>query len=548
MAAEREAFELRPHPQPNPDSPNCRPLKLVELHTALMKLPNRKAPGGDGMPAEILKRGGRAGELALLNLMNVVWCTGCVPQAWRKGEVVCVFKADDPLHCNNYRPLTMLAVLDKLFALLLEARLGVTVTLHDQQYTFRRARGTYDALFGLSGLLRSRARRGMPTFAAFFDAHKAYDTVNHASLLSLLADKGVTGALWRLVDKLYADAHSAARVEGHLSAAYAVRRGVAQGCPLSPFLYDVFADSLLSAIYRECAADGVPVDAESRTEPASAYADDLKALASMAAGLQRIIDAVRRHSLRYGWTLNVTKTVVLVFGTALQRAEHAGAVFRWGDAALPRAPSAKYLGVVFHEGMTWDLRIAQAVRKGWAAYHAWAPVLASTRIHVATKKRLIDTHVRPSMKYALEIWGSPLIPSDAASLQPLDVVLTAACRLACGVRASPAMHAWERRAGVKPDVLLADMGELPMQDVALIATLSYAERVRMADTGAAALTQHDDGSPAFETALPAHKSPDFMHAALRRALPPDDAWVCRVAAARAAVRTELGTIAPAPGR
>ena len=195
-----------------------------------------------------------------------------------------------------------------------------------------------------------------------------------------------------------------------------------------------------------------------------------------------------------------------------------------------------------------DMHIAQAVRKGWAAYHAWAPVLASTRIHVATKKRLIDTHVRPSMEYALEIWSTPLVSSDAASLQPLDVVLTAACRLACGVRASPAMHAWERRAGVKPDVLLADMGELPMQDVALIATLRYAERVRVADTGAAALTQHDDGSPAFETALPAHKSPDFMHAALRRALPPDDAWVCRVAAARAAVRAELGTTAPAPGR
>ena len=54
-------------------------------------------------------------------------------------------------------------------------------------------------------------RRGKPTFAAFFYARKDYDTVNHASLLSLLVDKGVTGTLWRLVDKSCAGSHSAAR-------------------------------------------------------------------------------------------------------------------------------------------------------------------------------------------------------------------------------------------------------------------------------------------------------------------------------------------------
>ena len=117
------------------------PFTAQELALALGKMPARKAPGGDGLPAELLKRSDEAGACTLLALMNTVWPTGCVPASWCKGEVVSVYKTDDPLDCNNYRPLTMLPAFDKLFALLLVARLSDHVHLHDQQYAFRRTGG-----------------------------------------------------------------------------------------------------------------------------------------------------------------------------------------------------------------------------------------------------------------------------------------------------------------------------------------------------------------------------------------------------------------------
>ena len=254
VAAERVAE--RPGPPALED-----PFSSRELRTALRKMPNRKAPGGDGLPAELLKQSGRSGKYALLHLMNTVWKTGCIPSSWRQGEVVSVHKADDPMDCNNYRPLTMLPAFDsdKLFALLLVARLGDFVPLHNEQYAFRRARGTPNALFGLTAVLRDRARRHLTTYAAFFDAQKTYDTVDHTTLMAMLAAKGVTGRLWRLVDRLYAAASNRARVDGFLSEAFAVLRGVAQGCPLSPFLYIVFQDSLMEWLYAQCRDDGVPI-------------------------------------------------------------------------------------------------------------------------------------------------------------------------------------------------------------------------------------------------------------------------------------------------
>ena len=263
-------------------------------------------------------------------------------------------------------------------------------------------------------------------------------------------------------------------------------------------------DSLMEWLYARCRDEGVPIGG-GRTKTASSYADDLKALAVTAAGLQRIIDAVRMHSWKYGWTLNVKKTLVIIFGTPAQRAALAQERFHWGAELLQRADTVKYLGVHLHADLTWRVHVAQAVRKGWATYYTWAPVLASTRIHVATKIRLLNTYLRPVMEYAAEIWGIPLHVDDNASLQELDTVLTAACRLACGIRATPTEVAWQRRAGVKPHVMMSEMGMLPATDMARMACLRYAERVRVADAHACTLAQHDAASPLFLAPLPANR-------------------------------------------
>ena len=77
-----------------------------------------------------------------------------------------MFKSGDTTDCSDYRPLTLLPVTDKLFALLLTGRLAATVALHDQKYAFRTARGTHNALFNLTSALRSRAT-DHPSFAVF---------------------------------------------------------------------------------------------------------------------------------------------------------------------------------------------------------------------------------------------------------------------------------------------------------------------------------------------------------------------------------------------
>jgi hypothetical protein len=77
------------------------------------------------------------------------------------------------------------------------------------------------------------------------------------SFLARLAYKGVTDKLWRLIDAFYQRCSARACIKGCLSLPLAVHCGVAQGCPLSTFLYAALIDGLRTSVHSECADSGI---------------------------------------------------------------------------------------------------------------------------------------------------------------------------------------------------------------------------------------------------------------------------------------------------
>jgi hypothetical protein len=120
--------------------------------------------------------------------------------------------------------------------------------------------------------VRPRVQRGELTCLFFFDWSKAYDRVMHQAFLARLAYKGVTGKLWRLIDALYQRYSVRACIAGCQSMPLVADCGVAQGCPLSPFLYAIFIDGLLDSVHSECVDSGLLAGASPLV--LQAYADD----------------------------------------------------------------------------------------------------------------------------------------------------------------------------------------------------------------------------------------------------------------------------------
>jgi hypothetical protein len=192
----------------------------------------------------------------------------------------------------------LLPTIAKLFTHLLLQRVRPHVSLNDHQYGFRRGRGTADALFALDAAVQPRVQRGELTCLAFLYWSKAYDRVMHHAFLDRLAHKGVSGKMWRPIDALYQRCSAWVSLGGCLSSSLPVHSGVAQGCPLSPFLYAVFVDGMLSLVQAECADFGIL--AGDAPLVLQAYADDQAAASPTPTGLQRILTAMKRYGDTWG--------------------------------------------------------------------------------------------------------------------------------------------------------------------------------------------------------------------------------------------------------
>ena len=144
----------------------------------------------------VLKYGGSGNKL-----FEVVWSEELVPPKWREGLIVNLFKKADKEDPGNYRGITLLSVVGKVFCKIVNDRLvrhlesgGV---LHEGQTGFRAKRSCVDNIYVLSELVQGRLREGKKTYAFFLDVQKSYDKVWRNGLWVKMWELGVRGKIWR---------------------------------------------------------------------------------------------------------------------------------------------------------------------------------------------------------------------------------------------------------------------------------------------------------------------------------------------------------------
>ena len=133
-------------------APDEAPFTIMDLHEALGKLKKRKAPGPDGMVNELFLALDREGEEIFLGIYNDAWEQGNTPQNWGEATVVTILKGKgtdtDPA---NYRPISLLNVMYKIYASMIQSRLAKLIEprLRHTQFGFRPHRSTQQPLFTL---------------------------------------------------------------------------------------------------------------------------------------------------------------------------------------------------------------------------------------------------------------------------------------------------------------------------------------------------------------------------------------------------------------
>eukprot|EP00117_Sycon_ciliatum_P038167 scpid28799/ scgid28415/ Transposon TX1 uncharacterized 149 kDa protein; ORF 2 len=186
--------------------------------------------------------------------MVQVWSSGCVPGDWRDAQIVPIPKKGNLRVCDNWRGISLLDVVGKLFARIIHDHLEEIAEdiLPDTQCGFRKGRGCVDMVFVAQQLVEKAIEHQLNLYVLFVDLRKAYDSIPRAGLWLALEKCGVPPKMLSLIQFLHNGMLAHVRVGNGRSSEFEVRNGLRQGCTLAPIM-------LNNHIFRSCCGGPLPL-------------------------------------------------------------------------------------------------------------------------------------------------------------------------------------------------------------------------------------------------------------------------------------------------
>ncbi|XP_033111734.1 uncharacterized protein LOC117112703 [Anneissia japonica] len=199
---------------------------VLELSQAIDSLANGKAPGKDGIPAEILKCRKVRILPHLYDLLLLCWRTETIPHDMRDANIITLYKnKGDRGDCNNYRGISLLSVTEKTIAKVILKRLAHLADriYPEAQCGFRPSRSTVDMIFSLRQLQEKCREQQMPLFIAFVDLTKAFDTISRAGLYKILEKIGCPPKLLNLIHSFHKHMHGTVQFDDSTSNSFELK-------------------------------------------------------------------------------------------------------------------------------------------------------------------------------------------------------------------------------------------------------------------------------------------------------------------------------------
>lgn len=394
-----------------------QPTDPAEVFTLIMNTKPKNSVGWDGIPMNVIKACANVLSELLSIIFNSCIESGYYPKELKTAKVVPVFKKGDTREMGNYRPISILPALNKIFEKLIYSRLVDYLDhisfFHSRQYGFRSGASTTTCAIDLLEHVYHEINKGNIVTGVFLDLSKAFDMVIHDKLLLKLDACGIRGVPADLISNYLSGRDQYVTLSGSSSRTLSVEKGVPQGSCLGPLFFLVYINDI-----GELHLQGEPY----------LYADDTSLFYSSASvnlnilKAQSDLDNLNSFFNANGLQLNAGKTKLMHL-TSSKRTIHGSVIqLKVNEQVVETVSSFRYLGLILDAHLTWKDHNEGIVDK-------IKPIIgllyrAKDLLTKDVKMMIYYSMIHSALSYMIVLWGA----SSYAHLKPIQVLQNRALR------------------------------------------------------------------------------------------------------------------------
>ena len=367
-----------------------------EVLNVIKKLNVDKAVGPDGINNRVLKICGDQLAEPLTYIFNKCISSGYFPDEWKLANVTPIFKKGNHQLMSNYRPVSLLSLVSKVFERILYNKLYDYCYEHNiltpKNSGFKKKDSTINQLIHLTHLVYKGLDDEKKIALVFIDITKAIDKIWHKGLVYKLYKIGIRGKFLKLIRSYLSGRNQRVVLNGSMSEFLEILSGVPQGSILGPLLFLIYLNDIVDNI--DC--------------PMYLFADDTSLLSigenwrDVELELNRALVLLDKWAVNWLIGFNPLKTHYLMVSN--KNISDSTLSLKLNSVLLSRVFEHKHLGVVLNGSFTWSNHIEYIYRK---ASRSIGHISRSKHsFNRSTLIKLYVTLVRPIIEYGSVLYDN----------------------------------------------------------------------------------------------------------------------------------------------